>query len=83
VPDPFGITQYGVVYTGGKGKIAERGGAHADDLDVPLVVSGAATPRGARVGGTVETTQIACADRVGPRRSWPHHLGVFIFCSPK
>ncbi|MGW4568300.1 alkaline phosphatase family protein [Streptomyces sp. NPDC004561] len=59
VPDLFGISQYGVVYTGGKGKIAEHGGAHADDLDVPLVVTGAATPHGARVDGTVETTQIA------------------------
>jgi hypothetical protein len=59
VPDLFGITQYGVVYTGGKGKIAEHGGAHADDLDVPLVVSGAGTPRDARVADRVETTQIA------------------------
>ncbi|MET7977578.1 alkaline phosphatase family protein [Streptomyces mirabilis] len=59
VPDLFGIAQYGVVYTGGKSKIAEHGGAHADDLDVPLVVSGAATPHGVRVSGPVETTQIA------------------------
>jgi hypothetical protein len=28
VPDIFGIVQYGVVYTRGKGKIAEHGGAH-------------------------------------------------------
>jgi hypothetical protein len=59
VPDLVGISQYGVVYTGGKGKIAEHGGAHADDLDVPLVVSGAGTPRGVRVDGPVRTTQIA------------------------
>ncbi|MFI2205453.1 alkaline phosphatase family protein [Streptomyces sp. NPDC020192] len=59
VPDLVGVTQYGVVYTGGKGKIAEHGGAHADDLDVPLVVSGAATPHGVRVAGPVHTTQIA------------------------
>ncbi|MCH5677209.1 alkaline phosphatase family protein [Streptomyces gilvus] len=59
VPDLFGITRYGVVYTGGKGKIAEHGGAHADDLDVPLVVSGAATPHGVRVDRPVRTTQIA------------------------
>ncbi|MEU6554403.1 alkaline phosphatase family protein [Streptomyces sp. NPDC046915] len=59
VPDLVGITQYGVVYTGGKGKIAEHGGAHADDLAVPLIVSGAAAPHGARVDDTVETTQIA------------------------
>ncbi|MGV4983186.1 alkaline phosphatase family protein [Streptomyces sp. NRAIS4] len=59
VPDLVGVTQYGVVYTGGKGKIAEHGGAHADDLDVPLVVAGAATPHGVRVNGPVRTTQIA------------------------
>ncbi|MFE9452178.1 alkaline phosphatase family protein [Streptomyces sp. NPDC006739] len=59
VPDLVGVTREGVVYTGGKGKIAEHGGAHADDLDVPLVVSGAATPHGVRVGGAVRTTQIA------------------------
>ncbi|MEU9477961.1 alkaline phosphatase family protein [Streptomyces sp. NPDC048191] len=59
VPDLVGVTQYGVVYTGGKGKIAEHGGAHADDLDVPLVVSGAGAPRGVRVDGPVHTTQIA------------------------
>ena len=59
VPDLLGIAQNGVVYTGGKGKIAEHGGSHADDLDVPLVVSGAATPHGIRVNGPVQTTQIA------------------------
>ncbi|MQY34504.1 hypothetical protein SRB17_24730 [Streptomyces sp. RB17] len=59
VPDLVGVARYGVVYTGGKGKIAEHGGAHADDLDVPLVVSGAATPHGVRVDGPVHTTQIA------------------------
>ncbi|MBD0695494.1 alkaline phosphatase family protein [Streptomyces sp. CBMA123] len=58
VPDVFGIAQYGVVYTGGS-KIAEHGGAHPDDLDVPLVVSGAATPNGARQDAKVETKQIA------------------------
>jgi hypothetical protein len=59
VPDLFGISQYGVVYTGGKGKIAEHGGVHADDLDVPLVISGAATPHGVHIAGPVRTTQIA------------------------
>ncbi|OIJ85719.1 alkaline phosphatase family protein [Streptomyces monashensis] len=59
VPDLVGVTQYGVVYTGGKRKIAEHGGAHADDLDVPLVVTGAATPHGVRVDSPVRTTQIA------------------------
>ncbi|MFE9428266.1 alkaline phosphatase family protein [Kitasatospora sp. NPDC006697] len=59
VPDVFGISQYGVVYTGGKGKIAEHGGAHADDLDVPLVVSGAGTPDHVRDSAPVQTKQIA------------------------
>ncbi|MEW2398090.1 hypothetical protein [Streptomyces sp. NPDC046862] len=59
VPDVFGISQYGVVYTGGKSKIAEHGGAHADDLDVPLVIHGAATPHDVRVNTPVRTTQIA------------------------
>ncbi|MFD9692618.1 alkaline phosphatase family protein [Kitasatospora sp. NPDC059088] len=58
VPDVFGVAQYGVVYTGGS-KIAEHGGAHADDLNVPLVVSGAATPGGVRREEKVETKQIA------------------------
>ncbi|GAA1963837.1 alkaline phosphatase family protein [Kitasatospora viridis] len=59
VPDVFGISQYGVVYTGGKGKVAEHGGAHADDLDVPLVVAGAGTPDHVRDSAPVQTKQIA------------------------
>jgi hypothetical protein len=58
VPDLFGIAQYGVVYTGGHGKIAEHGGANPQDRDVPLVISGG--PIHHRVNtGAVETTQIA------------------------
>ncbi|MEW2161345.1 alkaline phosphatase family protein [Streptomyces sp. NPDC007189] len=59
VPDLFGIAKYGVVYTGGTKKIAEHGGAHADDLNVPLVISGAGTPAGVTKSAQVETTQIA------------------------
>jgi hypothetical protein len=59
VPDVFGVAQYGVVYTGGTKKVAEHGGGHADDLDVPLVVSGAGTPDQVVDGATVHTTQIA------------------------
>ncbi|MFC5502995.1 alkaline phosphatase family protein [Lysinimonas soli] len=58
-PDVFGIVQAGVVYTGGKGKIAEHGGAAADDRDVPLVVSGFHSEHGKTVTAPVETTQIA------------------------
>ncbi|MDH6138259.1 hypothetical protein P3T35_000236 [Kitasatospora sp. GP30] len=59
VPDIFGISQYGVVYTGGHGKVAEHGGAHADDLNVPLVVSGAGTPGHRSESAPVQTKQIA------------------------
>ena len=59
VPDVFGISQYGVVYTGGHGKIAEHGGANPQDRDVPLVVSGGAVDKHGTVAARVETTQIA------------------------
>ena len=60
VPDIFGISQYGVVYTGGHGKIAEHGGANPQDRDVPLVVSGdLAADQGEVNSSLVETTQIA------------------------
>ncbi|WP_406129247.1 alkaline phosphatase family protein [Streptomyces canus] len=59
VPDVFGLAQHGVVYTGGTKKIAEHGGAHSDDLDVPLVVSGASVPDGVRDSASVQTKQIA------------------------
>ena len=58
VPDVFGISQYGSVYTGGHGKIAEHGGANPQDRSVPIVVSGAGVDHS--VSDTwVETTQIA------------------------
>lgn len=58
-PDILGIARTGVVYTGGKSKIAEHGGASADDRDVPLVISGAKDEKARTVTSTVETTQIA------------------------
>jgi hypothetical protein len=58
-PDVFGIAQYGTVYTGKKGKIAEHGGANPQDLSVPLVVSGGPVRSRGTVGEPVETTQIA------------------------
>jgi len=61
VPDIIGVVQYGVVYTGGHGKIAEHGGDNPQDRDVPLLVSG--QPVSAAAGtvdpSPVETTQIA------------------------
>jgi predicted AlkP superfamily pyrophosphatase or phosphodiesterase len=72
VPDLIGIAQYGVVYTGGKGKIAEHGGDNPQDRWVPLIVSGDPVTEsnfGLSFGGhtngntvvhdAVETTQIA------------------------
>ena len=57
-PDLIGIAQYGVVYTGKVGKIAEHGGDATADRHVPLVVAGAGVERGV-VGAHVATTQIA------------------------
>ncbi|HKF75635.1 MAG TPA: alkaline phosphatase family protein, partial [Candidatus Dormibacteraeota bacterium] len=59
VPDVFGISQVGVVYTGGKRKIAEHGGANPQDRDVPLVVSGDPIDGHRMSGMRVETTRIA------------------------
>ena len=59
VPDIFAIAQDGVVYTGGTKKIAEHGGAHAQDRNVPLVVSAATVEQGMVNDDSVETTQIA------------------------
>jgi hypothetical protein len=58
-PDVLGIAQAGVVFTGGHSKIAEHGGAGADDRNVPLVVSGAGRGKAQKVSAPVETTQIA------------------------
>jgi arylsulfatase A-like enzyme len=59
VPDIFGVSQYGTVFTGGKKKIAEHGGANIQDLHVPLVVSGGLLEDHSVRSGQVETTQIA------------------------
>jgi len=60
VPDIVGISQYGVVYTGKQGKIAEHGGDNPQDRDVPLVVWGNGLKHaGSLVDDPVETTQIA------------------------
>ena len=59
VPDVIGIAQYGTVYTGGKGKIAEHGGDGPQDRDVALVVSGGEVDGGVTNTSSVETTQIA------------------------
>ncbi len=59
--DIFGLVQHGVVYTGGKGKIAEHGGGDTQDRHVALIVT---ELRDLGHGGEVdshpvETTQIA------------------------
>jgi len=58
-PDVFAVSQHGVVYTGGKGKIAEHGGAGFQDRNVPILVALPGPQRGRTVGNGVETTQIA------------------------
>lgn len=58
-PDILGIAQTGVVFTGGRSKIAEHGGAGVDDRNVPLVVSGAGRGQVQKIATQVETTQIA------------------------
>ncbi len=58
-PDLIGLARYGVVYTNSTSKIAEHGGNHADDRDVPLIITGGPT-RSHLVDTTpVATTQIA------------------------
>jgi hypothetical protein len=58
-PDVWGIVRVGVVYTGGKGKIAEHGGANPADRDVPIVVYAPRAVRHRVSDQWVETTQIA------------------------
>ena len=58
-PDVTGIAQYGVVYTGGKAKIAEHGGDAEQDRNVPILVVSPTRRHGATIGAPVETTQIA------------------------
>ena len=59
VPDVIGISQYGVVYTGHKAKIAEHGGDHLEDRNVPILVSWPGALGNTAVTRPVETTQIA------------------------
>jgi hypothetical protein len=58
-PDVTGIVQHGVVYTGGKSKIAEHGGDDPQDRNVPVLVVSPTLRHGAAIGAPVETTQIA------------------------
>jgi hypothetical protein len=58
-PDITGIVRYGVVYTGGKSKIAEHGGDNPQDRNVPILVVVPGLKNGRVIGAPVETTQIA------------------------
>jgi hypothetical protein len=58
-PDVLGIAQHGVVYTGGKSKIAEHGGDDPQDRNVPILVVLPGPPLGHVIAAPVETTQIA------------------------
>jgi arylsulfatase A-like enzyme len=55
----IGIAQYGVVYTGHTAKIAEHGGDHPEDRNVPILVEWPGATGGLNVTAPVETTQIA------------------------
>jgi arylsulfatase A-like enzyme len=59
VPDVIGIAQYGVVYTAHLAKIAEHGGDHPEDRNVPILVAWPGATSGLNVTAPVETTQIA------------------------
>jgi arylsulfatase A-like enzyme len=59
VPDVIGLAQYGVVYTSHKSKIAEHGGDHLEDRNVPILVVWPGVTGGLNVTAPVETTQIA------------------------
>jgi hypothetical protein len=59
VPDVIGLAQYGVVYTGKKGKIAEHGGNHLEDRNVPILLRYPGAFGGTASTKPVETTQIA------------------------
>ena len=58
-PDITGIVQHGVVYTGGKSKIAEHGGDDPQDRNVPILVVVPGLRSGHGIAAPVETTQIA------------------------
>ena len=59
VPDVIGIAQYGVVYTSHQAKIAEHGGDHNEDRNVPILITWPGAKPGLNVTTPVETTQIA------------------------
>jgi hypothetical protein len=59
VPDVIGIAEHGVVYTGGKGKIAEHGGDDLQDRNVPILVSLPGVHQGKVFDTSIETTSIA------------------------
>ncbi len=58
-PDIIVAPNVGVVYTGGKGKIAEHGGRAQDDTNVMLLVSNPAIAKPGTYNSPVFTTQIA------------------------
>ncbi|HEX6452905.1 MAG TPA: alkaline phosphatase family protein [Trebonia sp.] len=59
VPDVIGIVQHGVVYTGGKAKIAEHGGDDIQDRNVPILLALPGLRNGRVISAPLETTSIA------------------------
>jgi hypothetical protein len=54
VPDVIGIAQYGVVYTSHTSKIAEHGGDHPEDRNVPILIAWPGATSGLNVTAPVE-----------------------------
>ena len=71
VPDLVGISQYGVVYTGKKGKIAEHGGDHLEDRNVPIVITGPGIAPNGFITTPVETDP-DCANHPSTARHPTH-----------
>ena len=59
VPDVVGIAQYGVVYTSHQRKIAEHGGDHPEDRNVPILLALPGLLEDTAATNPVQTTQIA------------------------
>ena len=67
VPDVIGIAQYGVVYTSHKSKIAEHGGDHPEDRNVPIVVAWPGATSGLNVKNDANRPDYSGVARSSPR----------------
>src|SRR5262249_7003869 len=72
-PDITGIVQHGVVYTGGKSKIAEHGGDDPPGPNVPILVVGPGLKKGRALGGPGATPP-SPPTNLSPPALRPHEL---------